>query len=148
MGTNDVFLEMRHIIKKFPGVIALNDVFIDPRKGKILGTVGEDGAGESTLVKALSRTHASKGYEGEVWLDGKKQEFDPVADGWEVGITMIYQEVNTFMGSSTVENVCVGNQPGRLSVDYRTTYEETQRLPGMVGIKAAPKTIVYKLNNG
>ena len=145
---NDVLLEMRHVTKKFPGVIALNDVSIDLRKGEILGIVGENGAGKSTLMKVLSGTYTSREYEGEVWLDGKKQEFNSVADGRETGIAMIYQEVNAFMDSSIAENIYVGNQPGKLFVDYRTMYEETQRLLDMVGIEATPKTIVRKLNSG
>ena len=52
------------------------------------------------------------------------------------------------MDSSIAENIYVGNQPGKLFVDYRTMYEETQRLLDMVGIEATPKTIVRKLNSG
>ena len=47
----DTILEMKHVTKKFPGVIALNDVSIDVKKGEILGIVGENGAGKSTLMK-------------------------------------------------------------------------------------------------
>ena len=50
----DTILEMKHVTKKFPGVIALNDVSIDVKKGEILGIVGENGAGKSTLMKVLS----------------------------------------------------------------------------------------------
>ena len=66
MKMNDIILEMRHVTKKFPGVVALNDVSIDLRKGEILGIVGENGAGKSTLMKVLSGTYTSREYEGEV----------------------------------------------------------------------------------
>lgn len=144
----DVLLEMKHVTKTFPGVIALNDVSIDLRKGEILGIVGENGAGKSTLMKVLSGTYISKEYEGEVWLEGKKQTFNSVADGRHTGIAMIYQEVNAFMDSSIAENIFVGNQPGNLFVDYKTMYRETQKLLDMVGMEADPKTIVRKLNSG
>ncbi|MDD2956916.1 MAG: sugar ABC transporter ATP-binding protein [Lachnospiraceae bacterium] len=145
---SEVLLEMRHVTKKFPGVIALNDVSIDLRKGEILGIVGENGAGKSTLMKVLSGTYTSREYEGEVWLEGKKQEFNSVADGQNTGIAMIYQEVNAFMDSSIAENIYVSNQPGNMFVDYKKMYQDTQKLLDMVGIEANPKTIVRKLNSG
>ena len=141
-------LEMRHVTKRFPGVIALNDVSINLYKGEILGIVGENGAGKSTLMKVLSGTYTSREYEGEVWLEGKKQVFHSVADGRSTGIAMIYQEVSAFMDASIAENIYVGNQPGNLFVDYRKMYEETQKLLDMVGIEASPKTVVRKLNSG
>ncbi len=144
----DILLEMRHVTKKFPGVIALNDVSIDLRKGEILGIVGENGAGKSTLMKVLSGTYTSKEYEGEVWLEGKKQVFNSVADGRSTGIAMIYQEVNAFMDATIAENIFVGNQPGGAFVDYKKMYAETQRLLDLVGMEATPKTIVRKLNSG
>ena len=50
----DTILEMKHVTKKFPGVIALNDVSINVKRGEVLGIVGENGAGKSTLMKVLS----------------------------------------------------------------------------------------------
>lgn len=145
---SEVLLEMRHVTKKFPGVIALNDVSIDLRKGEILGIVGENGAGKSTLMKVLSGTYTSKEYEGEVWLEGKKQEFNSVADGRHTGVAMIYQEVSAFMDASIAENIYVGNQPGKGFVDYKKMYQDTQKLLDMVGMETSPKTIVRKLNSG
>ena len=148
MKMNDIILEMRHVTKKFPGVVALNDVSIDLRKGEILGIVGENGAGRSTLMKVLSGTYTSREYEGEVWLEGKKQIFNSVADGRNTGIAMIYQEVSAFLDSSIAENIYVGNQPGSMFVDYKKMYDDTQKLLDMVGIEAGPKTVVRKLNSG
>ena len=50
----DTILEMKHVTKKFPGVIALNDVSINVKRGEVLGIVGENGAGSSTWMKVLS----------------------------------------------------------------------------------------------
>ena len=76
---NETVLEMRHVTKRFPGVIALDDVNLDLRKGEILGICGENGAGKSTLMKVLSGSFASREYEGEIVIDGKPQTFDNVA---------------------------------------------------------------------
>ena len=70
VGMSGAILEMRHITKRFPGVIALKDVSIELFKGEILAICGENGAGKSTLMKVLSGTYTNKDYEGEIWIDG------------------------------------------------------------------------------
>ena len=63
-------LEMRHVTKRFPGVLALSDVSIELNAGEVLAICGENGAGKSTLMKVLSGSYTSKEYEGEIWFDG------------------------------------------------------------------------------
>ena len=63
-------LEMSHITKKFPGVLALSDVSLMLRTGTILGLVGENGAGKSTLIKILCGKYPHGTYEGEFSIDG------------------------------------------------------------------------------
>ena len=145
----EVVLEMKNITKEFPGVKALNNVNIDLRKGEVLGIVGENGAGKSTLMKVLSGTYSHDQYTGEIWVDGKKQQFNSVADGRNAGICMIYQEVSVMFDSSVAENVFVNNLPGKgLFVDYPKLYGDTQVLLDRVGLAVNPKTIVRKLNAG
>lgn len=146
---SDTILEMKHVTKKFPGVIALNDVSIDLKRGEILGIVGENGAGKSTLMKVLSGTYAHSEYEGEIWVNGEKKTFASVADSREAGIAMIYQEVSVMFDSSVAENVYVNNLPGKgIFVDYKKLYADTQKLLDEVGLNVDPKTIVRKLNSG
>ena len=63
-------LEMKNVTKKFPGVLALNKVTLQLKKGEILGICGENGAGKSTLMKILSGTYPYGTYEGEILYDG------------------------------------------------------------------------------
>lgn len=144
----DTILEMKHVTKKFPGVIALNDVSIDVKKGEILGIVGENGAGKSTLMKVLSGSYTNKEYEGEIWIDGKKQMFTSVADAKKVGIEMVYQEVNAMYEASVAENIFVGNLPGSHVVDYKVLYSKTQELLDQLGLEVTPKTLAGSLNSG
>lgn len=144
----DTILEMKHVTKKFPGVIALNDVSIDVKKGEILGIVGENGAGKSTLMKVLSGSYTNKEYEGEIWIDGKKQMFTSVADAKKVGIEMVYQEVNAMYEASVAENIFVGNLPGSHVVDYKALYSKTQELLDQLGLEVTPKTLAGSLNSG
>ena len=82
---NETVLEMRHVTKRFPGVIALDDVNLDLRKGEILGICGENGAGKSTLMKVLSVSFASREYEGKICLWGICQAG---GDGWIIRPSM------------------------------------------------------------
>jgi D-xylose transport system ATP-binding protein len=66
-----VVLRAEHIIKKFPGVIALKDVSFTLRAGEIHALCGENGAGKSTLIKVLSGIHPHDSYEGEFFVDSQ-----------------------------------------------------------------------------
>src|SRR5437588_8470180 len=86
-------LEARHLIKRFPGVIALKDVFFDLRPGEIHALCGENGAGKSTLIKLLSGLHPHGSYEGELLVDGQPAHFHRIADAERAGLAVIYQEL-------------------------------------------------------
>lgn len=144
----DTILEMKHVTKKFPGVLALDDVSIDVKKGEILGIVGENGAGKSTLMKVLSGSYTNKEYEGEIWIDGERQSFMSVADAKKVGVEMVYQEVNAMYEASVAENIYVGNLLGKGFVDYKKLYGDTQELLKRLGMPISPQTIAGNLNSG
>ena len=142
-------LEMRHITKRFPGVIALKDVSIELFKGEILAICGENGAGKSTLMKVLSGTYTNKDYEGEIWIDGTKREFTSVHVAEECGIEMVYQELNMMLDSSIAENIFVGNLPGKVGfVDYKTLYQNTEKILNEIGLAVSPKEKARSLNSG
>lgn len=67
----EYLLEMKNVTKKFPGVLALDHVMLQLKKGEILGVCGENGAGKSTLMKILSGTYPYGTYEGEILYEGK-----------------------------------------------------------------------------
>ena len=92
--SSEYILQMKHVTKRFPGVVALSDVSISLKKGEVLAICGENGAGKSTLMKILSGSYTSREYEGEIWIDGKKTDFSSVAVAEANGIEMVYQEMN------------------------------------------------------
>ena len=144
-----VVLEMRHVTKRFPGVVALSDVNMDLRQGEILGICGENGAGKSTLMKVLSGSYSNKEYEGEIAIDGKVQKFESVAMAQKAGIEMVYQEMNMMLDASVAENIFVGNLPGKGGlVDYKTLYSNTQKLLDRVNLDLDPAKPVRPLNSG
>lgn len=146
---SEIVLEMRHVTKRFPGVIALDDVNLDLRKGEILGICGENGAGKSTLMKVLSGSYSNHEYEGEIIINGEPQKFETVAMAQHAGIEMVYQEMNMMLDSSVAENLFVGNLPGHKGwVDYKTLYANTQKLLDMVSLELRPGELVRPLNSG
>lgn len=85
-------IELRNVTKKFPGVIALQDMHLEIKPGEIHGLIGENGAGKSTLVKVLTGAH--KPDEGEILINGQVQEFKNPNDSKNAGIACVYQELN------------------------------------------------------
>lgn len=103
----DNVLEIEGITKRFPGVVALNNVSFQLRRGEIHGLVGENGAGKSTLLKVLSGVHQPN--EGVIKLDGEVVTFKNPIDAQNKGICMEYQEKTLFPNLTVAENICVGN---------------------------------------
>ena len=86
---NVPMLEMQHIRKTFPGVVALDDVNLTLRKGEVHILLGENGAGKSTLVKILSGAYQKT--EGKIILNGQEVEIRGPRHAQELGIGIIYQ---------------------------------------------------------
>jgi len=67
--SNDFILDIRNVTKRFPGVVALDDVSIKIKRGEIHGICGENGAGKSTLMMILKGVHPWGSYEGQIFYD-------------------------------------------------------------------------------
>ena len=142
-------LEMRHVTKRFPGVVALDDISIEVNKGEVMAICGENGAGKSTLMNVLSGKYDCSQYEGEIYVEGKKMNFTSVAASKAAGIEMVYQELNVLYDSSVAENIFVGSLPSRHGVvDYKKLYEQTEKALQYIGLEVSPKMIASRLNSG
>lgn len=111
-------LEFVNLTKRFPGVIALDQVSFSVGEREILGLVGENGAGKSTLLKTLAGVYVD--YEGEFKIDGNTVTFNHPKEALLAGVSVIYQELN-FMNDLTVaENIFLGKWPKhRNMVNYK-----------------------------
>ncbi len=101
-------LKVENITKKFPGVIALQNVNLRIEAGKVTAIIGENGAGKSTLMKILSGVYAD--YEGEIIFQGKPVHFSGIADAQRAGIAIIHQELNLIPFLSITENIFLGRE--------------------------------------
>src|SRR2546426_4376781 len=102
-------LEMRHIRKTFPGVVALDDVDFELRRGEVHILLGENGAGKSTLMKILSGAYQKDG--GQILLHGQAIEIKNPKHARALGISIIYQELNLVPHLSAAENIFLGREP-------------------------------------
>lgn len=105
---DDVILKMQRIRKAYPGVLALDDVDFELRKGEVHVLLGENGAGKSTLVKILSGAHPLTG--GEISLFGAKVSIESPRHAQELGIGIIYQELNLVPSLTAAENIYLGRE--------------------------------------
>ena len=87
-------VEFKHITKRFPGVVALNDINMELNEGEVHVLIGENGAGKSTLMKILSGAYAQD--EGELLIHGQVIKKNSPILSSSLGIGMIYQELNRF----------------------------------------------------
>lgn len=140
-------LEMRNITKTFGPVSALSNVSIQLEENEILGLCGENGAGKSTLMKVLSGSWPANSYTGEIYVDGKKQNFMSPVDSENTGIEMIYQEISMHPDLTIAENIFLGRIPGKYGIiNRKKMYSECERYLKLVGLNLNPKTIVRNLS--
>lgn len=108
MGDDNILLTMRHIEKRFPGVLALNNVDFTLRKGEIHALMGENGAGKSTLIKILTGVYQMDG--GEVTIEGNPVSIHSPQDAQNSGISTVYQEITLCPNLTVAENMFIGRE--------------------------------------
>src|SRR5215216_1858256 len=106
-------LEMRNIVKEFPGVRALDGVRLTLEPGEFHALVGENGAGKSTLMKVLSGVYPTGEFAGEILIDNEPRHFGGVRDSENAGIAIIFQELSLVKELTVDENIFLGREPSR-----------------------------------
>ncbi|HAL93962.1 MAG TPA: sugar ABC transporter ATP-binding protein [Rectinema sp.] len=144
----EYILEMKDIVRTFPGVRALNGVDFRAKRGVVHALMGENGAGKSTLMKCLVGINPPDS--GEIWLKGKKVQIQNPNEALKLGIAMIYQELNPVAERSVMENIWLGREPMLsklpLFVDHKEMYKKTKELLENLEINIEPKVKVKELS--
>ncbi|MFR9798271.1 multiple monosaccharide ABC transporter ATP-binding protein [Streptomyces sp. MS06] len=142
-------LEMRSIVKTFPGVKALSDVTLTVRQGEVHAICGENGAGKSTLMKVLSGVHPHGSYEGEILFEGEACRFRDIRASEHRGIVIIHQELALVPYLSIAENIFLGNEHARRGlIDWNETLRHAAELLRRVGLDEHPETRVADIGVG
>ena len=145
--SEDYVLELEHIRKEYPGVVALKDVTLQLRRGEVLGLIGENGAGKSTLIKCCSGAVIPTS--GTIRINGK--EFDRMTPqlAAENGIAIIYQEFNNVGELSAAENLFLGRPIRKgMVIDRKAMEEEARKAFEQLRIKIDPRELVKNLSVG
>ena len=129
----DPLLQMRHIVKIFPGVLALNGVDFTLRKGEIHALMGENGAGKSTLIKVLTGVYASDG--GQIKVEGRDISIKSPQDAQNHGISTVYQEITLCPNLSVAENMFIGREDS-VWVKHRDYEKRADEILKSLGIPA------------
>jgi ribose transport system ATP-binding protein len=105
-------VQMKGIVKRFPGVLALDHVDFELHPGEVHMLLGENGAGKSTLIKVLSGAYACD--EGEIFIKGQKVDFSSPLDALKRNLRFIYQELNLVQQMDVARNMFLGLEPTRI----------------------------------
>lgn len=114
----EVLLEMRGIVKEFPGVRALDGVDLDVRAGEVHCLLGQNGAGKSTLIKVLSGAYRADS--GEISWSGSAVPLRSPSAAMKLGIATIYQELDLVDGLTIADNIHLGHERSQLGFSQRT----------------------------
>lgn len=101
-------LRLEHIVKRFPGVVALKNVDFRLEYGEVHAICGENGAGKSTLMKVVCGVY--KPDEGKMFLDGNEVNFTNPNEAYEKGVAIIFQETSLFEEMTVLENMFLGHE--------------------------------------
>ena len=132
-------LEMRGIVKQFPGVRALDGVELSVRPGEVHCLLGQNGAGKSTLIKLLAGAHQPN--EGEIRWNGDQVVLSSPTVAIRHGISTIYQELDLVDGLSVAENVYLGHEISTGGFSRRgEALQRTRELLARLGHQEIPPT--------
>jgi ABC-type sugar transport system ATPase subunit len=138
---------MEHISKRFPGVVALDDVSLEILPGEAHGLLGENGAGKSTLLKILSGAYRPD--TGTIELAGKPITLSTPLDAQRQGIVTIYQEFNLIPTMTVAENMFLGREPGNGPfISWTRMREQTADVLDRVGLNLDPMMPMSDLSVG
>lgn len=140
-------LQVEGISKRFPGVVALNQVSLNLFPGEILAVIGENGAGKSTLMKILAGIQLPD--EGQIILKGEVRRIDSVQKAQQLGISLIHQELNLCANLDVGANIFLGREPRRNGwIDRNRIRSESRRVLDSIGLDVSPDTPAGELTIG
>ena len=106
---DDIVLSIRGMSKSFGRNRVLDHINLDVKRGTVMGLMGENGAGKSTMMKCLFGTYQKD--EGKIFLNGKEISFSGPKDALENGIAMVHQELNQCLERNVIDNLFLGRYP-------------------------------------
>jgi ribose transport system ATP-binding protein len=148
IDTTPNVIELKNIIKRFPGVVALDHVSFQLKPGEVHVLLGENGAGKSTLIKVLSGAYVAD--EGEIFLMGKKVKINSPQDSRALGLRFIYQELSLVRDMDIARNLFLGMEPTSVAalglVNEKELYQQASKFLKQIHIELDPTEMVRRLS--
>jgi len=146
MMTAAPLLEMRGISKRFPGVVALDNVNLAVARGEVVAVVGENGAGKSTLMNILGGVYQPDA--GEIRVDGQPVKIQNVNDAIRRGVAFIHQELNVLENLDVAANVFLGREPRNALrlIDRKKIHADTEPFIRRLGLQISTRTRLDRLS--
>ena len=147
---SDYIVEMRHITKRFPGIVANDDVTIQIKKGEIYALLGENGAGKSTLMSMLFGMYEPD--EGEIYVRGEKVNITSPNHAASLNIGMVHQHFKLVHNYTVAENIVMGMEPIKKvlgfipTVDMKKANQEVEELSKRYGLDINPTDVIEDIN--
>ncbi len=138
-------LKVENLTKRYPGVVALDNVNFEIGPGEIRGLIGENGAGKSTIIKSIAG--AIPFDEGRLIIDGREYTSIAPTEAIQRGISVIYQEFNLIPSMTVAENIFLGERiGGRFRVDFREMNRRAEEIFSRFGVEIDPGAQVGSLS--
>lgn len=139
-------VEMREIVKHFPGVLANNGVNLEVQRGEVHALLGENGAGKTTLMNILSGLYQPDS--GEIRIEGKLRSFRSTRDAIQAGIGMVHQHFSLVDVFTVAENVTIGLDHPRIKLNLKDVEEALSGMGQKYGLQVDPRAKIWQLSVG
>ena len=143
---SNLIVEMKGIVKRFPGVLASDHVDFDLHEGEIHALLGENGAGKSTLMNVLPGLYKQDA--GIIKINGKQMEFSSPRDAINAGIGMVHQHFMLVPSQTVTENILLGLDEPRFIMNLSNYDKKIADLGDKYGLKVDPRAKIWQLSVG
>ena len=142
-----IAVEMKGITKRFPGIVANDNIHLQVRKGEIHALLGENGAGKTTLMNILFGLYQPD--EGEIFINGRKVEITGPQKAIDLGIGMIHQHFMLVEPYTVLQNIILGAEPRRgILIDYKKALARVLELSDKYGLHVDPHRTIREISVG
>lgn len=141
-------LRMEHITKRFPGVLASDDISLSVGDGEVLALVGENGAGKTTLMNILMGLYQQD--EGKIFINGNEVKFHSPNDAFAHGLGMVHQQYMLVQNMTVLENIALGYQKAwkPFKLDLGMVRERITAISERYGLAVDPDAFIWQLSIG
>jgi len=145
----EIFLEVKGVTKRFPGIVACDDISLDIKKGEIYALLGENGAGKSTLASMIFGLYQPD--EGQIFMRGKEVQINSPNEAVALDIGMVHQHFKLISNYTVAQNIILGDEPKKRAlgifpyIDIKSAEKRIEKLSKEFGLEIDPRAVISDL---